>query len=113
MDPTVAGDTKPEEKPYTKLNWTLIALIAVSCVAVLLLAATITLAVTGGCGRRWGHERFEKFGKGRMGPMWGPGEQRWREGLPGQPNSSATQNPQAQPGAPQQAQPVPVPGQGP
>src|SRR5450756_3061982 len=74
MDSTVAGDDKPEEKPDEatsgemtapeekppaenppadrppgERNWILIALIAVSCVAVLLFASTIMLAVTGGC----------------------------------------------------------------
>ena len=140
MDPTVTGDNVPEEKPDEataeegtplaseerppeggktprKQNWMLIALIAVSCVAVLLLAATITLAVTEGCGRYRGHERFERPGNGRMGPMWGPRERRWRDKLPGLPENSGTQNQQAQPlqtqPAPQSSQTQPPAGQGP
>jgi len=125
MDSMVTGDTKPEEKPDEgasekrppgKLNWMLIALIAVSCVAVLLLAATVTLAVKGGCGHRGCSERSERFGDGRMCPMRGPGESRWREGFPGPPenpgNQQQAQPPQIPP-APQSSQTQPPAGQGP
>lgn len=115
--------TVMEEKPPTggkpprKLNWMLIALIAVSCVALLLLAATITLAVTEGCGHHGGHERFKRFGEGRMGPMGGPGERPWRHEFPGPPESSATQNQQAPtpqtPPAPLAPPAQPPAGQGP
>lgn len=141
MDPAVTGDNMPEEKPEEataeegtpvalteekppeggkpprKLNWMLIALIAVSCVAVLLLAATITLAVTEGCSYHRGHKRFERPDNGRMGPMWGPGERRWRDGFPGPQENSGTQNQQVQPPqtqpAPQSSQTQPPAGQGP
>ena len=122
MDSTVTGDTKPEEKPDEgasekrppeKRNWTLIALIAVSCVAVLLLATMVSLAVTVGVDHQCGHEKFERPGGWDMGPMQRRGDGRRRDQFPQQPENSATQNPQAQPNTPQQTQPVPAPGQGP
>ncbi|MCJ7745681.1 MAG: hypothetical protein MUP40_05260 [Actinobacteria bacterium] len=143
MDSTVAGDDKPEEKPDEatsgemtapeekppaenppadrppgKRNWILIALIAVSCVAVLLFASTITLAVTGGCGHHGGHERFERPDNGRMGPMHGRGEGGLRDGSPWRQKNQGNQNKQAQPPQRQptpqssQTQPAPPPGQG-
>ena len=143
MDPTVTGDNMPEEKPDEatveegtpvalteekppeggkpprKLNWMLIALIAVSCVAVLLFASTITLAVTGGCGHHGGHERFERPDNGRMGPLHGRGEGGLRDGPPWRQKNQGNQNKQAQPPQTQptpqssQTQPGPPPGQGP
>lgn len=92
MDETPTGGSAPEEKPVEvapvagpptvgnppagsltkQRNWTLIALIAVSCVALLLLGSTITLAVVGDFGGRKAGLRFERPGGPDVGPMQGP-----------------------------------------
>jgi hypothetical protein len=76
---TTAADEKPPAppavespptgvKPPAKHNWTLIALIAVSIVAILLLAATISMGVTGG---GWEHHKgFKKFERSEGGQMF-------------------------------------------
>jgi hypothetical protein len=93
---TAAGATAIETAPAApaapsggkqpaKRNWTLIALVAVSVVAVLLLASTITLAVVGDFG---GHDRPGTpagYGNQPMGPMQqgpGMGNQKGRPGMP-------------------------------
>lgn len=74
-------------KQPARHNWTLIALVAVSIVAVLLLASTITLAVVGDFG---GHDRPgtpARIGDQPMGPMQqGPGTGR-RQGRPEMPGA--------------------------
>ncbi len=70
-------------KQHVKHNWMLIALIAVSCVAVFLLIVTLAL----GAGLAFNHERggrFEEFGRRQMGgPMMrGYGEGGRRQGSP-------------------------------
>lgn len=104
MDETSTGGSAPEEKPVEvapaagpppveaptvenppagsppkKRNWTFIALIAVSCVALLLLGSTITLAVVGDFGCQKGGFRFERPDLRDMGPMRGPGDGRLPE----------------------------------
>lgn len=89
-------------KTPVKHNWTRIALVAVSLVAVLLLASTITLAVLGDFG---GHHRPEvpgRIGNQPSGPMPGQGyggQRRTRPLNPG--NQSGRTERQAQPSPPE------------
>lgn len=108
---------EPREKlPKHSRNWTLVALIIVSCVAAALLATTITLAVTGDFDNRDGSRRFQEFRRG-CGPM--PGWEhdgrhdhpRWREdaSTPQQetPNDGSSQGQQQQQQQQGQTQPAP------
>ncbi len=116
MDSTESGGKKPEENaaqtapveekaaeekpPRKERNWTLIALIAVSIIAVLLLAATIGLAVTGDCDHHGRCDRFER--PGGPGPMM-----RWRDNAQRQGGPPWQQQGQPQqPGQPQQSAPT-------
>lgn len=100
----------PADKPPKKdNNWTLIALIAVSVVALLLLIATIGLAVTGDFGHNRRFERFERPG-GQPGPMMRfRGEGQRQDGPPwqqrNQDNGAGQNQPQqSAPTAPQGGQ---------
>ena len=117
MDPTETGGNEPDEKageektpaapeaqaaekapdapagkpPRKDNNWTLIALIAVSVVALLLFIAVIGLAATGDFCHNRRCDRFERF-EGRPGPMMrfrGEGQRQdgppeWQNGPPWQ-----------------------------
>jgi hypothetical protein len=125
---TTAADEKPPAppavespptgvKPPAKHNWTLIALIAVSIVAILLLAATISMGVTGG---GWEHHKgFKKFERSEGGQMFrGPMMNRDGGGWRGCPLLQKDQNgkvqpPQATPTPTPQTQPAPPSGQSP
>ncbi len=106
----VAVEKAPKKKSPSKPNWMLIALIVVSCIAVLLLAATITLGVTGGACHHGRCEKSEKFGRRQKGRMHQRGEGGWRDGYPWQQNpgdkGQQAQPPQTQPVQPPQSQPV-------
>ena len=98
--PTVEAPTAenpPAASPPNKRNWTLIALIAVSCVALLLLGSTITLAVVGDFGGQKGGFRFERPGLRDMGPMRGPGDGRLPERPLRQWNNRGDEGEQAEP----------------
>lgn len=99
--------TAPADKPPRKdNNWTLIALIAVSVVALLLLIATIGLAVTGDFGHNRGFERFERPG-GKPGPMMrfkGEGQQQGRPQWQQQNQDNGAEQKQPQPPAPTEPQ---------
>jgi hypothetical protein len=98
-----AGEAPPAATPPSgvapiKHNWTLIALIVVSCVAVLLLAATIALAVTGSYDHHHGYMKLERNENFRMGPMMrGRGSDGWQNRVPAQPKNPADKNQQSQP----------------
>lgn len=129
MDPTETGGNEPEEKageeeapgtaaettpaapadkpPLKANNWMLIALIAVSVVALLLFIATIGLAVTGDFCHNRGCDRFERPGR-PPGPMMRfRGEGRWQEGPPWQQPDQEDGSGQNQP---QQSAPTAPPG---
>jgi hypothetical protein len=99
------------DRPLKKKDWMLFALIAVSVVAVLLLAATISLAVARCDGRegRYGHQMMNKrfFGNPGQGNQGMP---RFRYAPGNQGQQSQPQVPQTTPSAPQLA---PTPGQSP
>ncbi len=85
-------------KPKKSYNWTLIALIAVSCVAVLLLAATIALAVSGHH-RGFAPHEFHRFREMPRGPMMRDFDGSW----PGWKDNGQQSQPQQS--APQQSSP--------
>ncbi len=107
----VEAQPAPAEKVTKKdRNWTLIALIAVSVIAVLLLAATICLAVNGD----FGHDgRFERFGRppgpGPMMRQW-DGQGQWREGPPPWRQQQQGQEDTGGQDQPQQSAPTPPQG---
>ena len=96
--------TPAEKAPKKDRNWMQVALIAVSIVAVLLLIATICLAVTGDFGH---HGRFDRFGgpPGRM--MRGRGGGQFQDGPRWQQRNQDNGAGQNQP---QQSAPVAPPG---
>jgi len=100
-------------RPLKKKDWMLFALIAVSVIAVLLLAATIALAV-GSCdrnGRRFGNQMQNKRFFGDQQQQQGnQGMPRFRYTPRNQGQLSQPQAPQTSPSAPQLA---PAPGQSP
>ncbi len=81
-----APDPPKEEGSGRKRDWTQVALIVLSVAVVLLLASTITLAVTGDFGHG---ARGDRWSRGRGGPgmhdfrRWPPGNEgelpRWRQ----------------------------------
>jgi hypothetical protein len=72
------GTAAPEAgRPSKQHNWTLIALVAVSILAVLLLASTIVMAVAGDFPCHNGKAGWERQGRQGMGHMQGEGNQ-WR-----------------------------------
>lgn len=95
-------------RPVNKKDWMLFALIAVSVIAVLLLAATISLAVVdcNGHGFRYGNQMGNRrfFGNGNQGTP------RFRYTPRTQGQQGQSQVPQTTPTTPQQA---PAPGQSP
>jgi len=97
-------------RPLKKKDWMLFALIAVSVIAVLLLAATISLAVVGGHGCRMRGQQFENqrpFGNPNQGNQGMP---RYRFAPRDQGQQGQPQVPQTTPAVPQ---PAPAPGQSP
>jgi hypothetical protein len=78
-----------EQAAPARRNWTKIALVAVSIVAVLLLASTITLAALGDFGGHHGPEATGRIGNQPGGPAQRQGyggEQRTRPANPGNQN---------------------------
>lgn len=111
--PPVESPPAPPRSP-SKQNWMLIALIAVSVIALLLLATTICLAVVGEGRFHRGGERFEKSGQRNWGPMMNRDGGGWR----GCPWLQKNQNGKVQPPLPTptptpQTQPTPPSGQSP
>ena len=108
----------PPEEPYynrplQKRDWMLFALIAVSVIAVLLLAATISLAVVSRDGRGCGGCRQQFENQRPFGNPNSPGNQ----GMPRYRFAHRDKGQQGQPEAPQTTpsvpQPAPAPGQSP
>ena len=106
-DETPAAPVAPVEtappvsgKIPVKRNWTRIALVAVSIVAILLLASTITLAVLGDFGGHHGPEAPSRIGNQPIGPMQGQGysgQQQTRPVNPGNRNGQTDQQTQPSP----------------
>ena len=80
MEENVEKEQTPEVstpeagKPAKQHNWTMIALVVVSILAMLLLASTIVLAVGGGFPCRNGKAGWEGQGRQGMGHMQGEGK---------------------------------------
>ncbi len=83
MEENVEKEALPETaapddvEPAKRHNWTMIALVAVSILAALLLASTIALAVTGDFECRNGKAGWERQDRQGTCPMQGQGNQ-WR-----------------------------------
>ncbi len=97
-------------RPLKKKDWMLFALIAVSVVALLLLAATISLAVCDGQGCRHGNQMMNKRFFGNQENQGNQGMPRFRYAPGNQGQQGQPQVPQTTPSAPQLA---PAPGQSP
>ncbi|MBU1671846.1 MAG: hypothetical protein KKF41_01420 [Actinobacteria bacterium] len=109
-----------QQKAAKKHDWKTIALVAVSSIAVLLLVATIVLAVTGDFGGHKGlrfKDRLQQHGQGlqRM-PGRGPGSRKWQEGESQLPRFRRQLPDQSAPGPDTTTEPAPgvptTPGQG-
>ncbi|MFH1150845.1 MAG: hypothetical protein V1748_10275 [Actinomycetota bacterium] len=116
----VAPASPSSPKASKPRDWKTIALVAVSSIAVLLLVATIVLAVTGDFGGHKGlrfEDRWQQQGQGlQKMPGQGPGSRKWQDGEDQLPRFRRQLPDQSAPGPDTTTEPAPgvpsTPGQG-